>query len=80
MLLDVAGQGLSGGLPFRVGGLRFRLTFGVDGFFDRFFQLIKQALALCAVGACGFIHSVVGNLGWIQHQDCGITRSAEPSA
>ena len=57
MFLDVARESFSGGLPLFVGSVRFWLASGANGFFDLFFQIGKKALALCAVGALGLVHS-----------------------
>lgn len=58
MFFYVAHESFSGSLPFGISGCRFRLTFRADGILDFFFQFVKKALALCAVGAAGLIHFV----------------------
>ena len=67
MLLYVAHESLSGGLPFGISGFRFRLTFRADGVLDFFFQLVKKALALCAVWASGLIHFVCLAVGLLRY-------------
>ncbi|HXI39755.1 MAG TPA: hypothetical protein VNH18_30940 [Bryobacteraceae bacterium] len=57
MLLDVARESLSGGLPLFVGRVRFWLAFGANGFFDFVFQVGKKAFALWANWALSLIHS-----------------------